>query len=151
LIPLDNGARLVRVRRLLQILVPALLVLVPSAALAAAGSSSQVWVTNCTHAQFKPNTLLLACADGSTYLSRVKWSTWTGSSATGKATENENTCDPSCVNSHFERYAVTLKLSNPKGCHKQKHKVFNELQLTYTGKHTSQTPKTLKLTLGCPY
>jgi hypothetical protein len=138
-------------KRLLQILVPALLVVAPAAALASAGSSKQVWVTTCTTAQYKPAVIVLACADVSTYLTKLKWTRWTESRATGTGTEKANDCNPSCINGHFHSYPVAVVLSKATSCHKQKHKVFDDLKLTFTGKRPAQTPKTLKLTLDCPY
>jgi hypothetical protein len=123
---------------------------IPAAALAA-GSSTQVWVTNCTKAQYKPSGIVLACADVSTYLTSIKWKSWTGSSASGTGSEKQNGCSPSCASGKFHTYAVALALSHPKACHKLKHKVFDDLAVTYRGKRPAGTPKTLKLTLGCPY
>jgi hypothetical protein len=138
-------------RRLLVQSVVLVVLAVPALALAS-GSSSQVWVTNCTKAQYKPNSILLACADAETYLSKLTWSKWSTSSAAGKGTENEEICASSCAaGGHFEKFPVTVALSKAKSCRRTKHKVFNDLKLTYTGKLPAKTPKTLTLTLGCPY
>lgn len=124
---------------------------IPAAALASTGASSQVWVTNCTQAQYKPAGIVLACGDAGAYLQTIHWKSWTGTSASGTGTEKVKSCTPSCVAGHFHAYSVALALSHPKSCHKLEHEVFDDLAITYKGKRPSDTPKTLKLSLGCPY
>jgi hypothetical protein len=138
------------VSRLIRVLSAAALVALPTVALAAS-SSSQVWVTNCTKEQYKPSTLVLACIDGYVYLTKLKWTAWTGSQATGSGTEVANDCKPNCVSGHFHGYPVSVVLSKPKTCHKQTHRVFDDLKVTFTGTRPASTAKTLKLALGCPY
>jgi hypothetical protein len=138
------------VLRLLRITVGLAIVAAPAVALAS-GGSRQVWVTNCIKEQYKPGTVFIACGDGSDYLTKLSWSSWSATQASGKGTDEVNLCDPDCVSGHFKSYAVTVALSQPTSCHKRKHKVFNLLKLTYTGSHPKGFKQHEMVSLGCPF
>jgi hypothetical protein len=116
---------------------------VPAAALAAGGS--RVYVANCTKAVYKPKRITLACGDGTSSLSALKWTSWTGSQASGRGTENVDTCKPDCVSGKVKHVAATVTLSKPTHCKGlNKHKIFKRLALKFT------TGKSQTMTLGCP-
>jgi hypothetical protein len=150
-VSLDSDASLQPVRTLLlRIAVPLALVAAPAVALASSGSN-HVSVANCSTEVYKPAVIVIACGDVSNYLTKMKWSTWTGSRARGSGTDEVKACSPNCVDGHFKGYAVIVTLSDAKSCHKQKHKVFNYLQLTYTGKRPKGFRRSSQLALGCPF
>jgi hypothetical protein len=151
LLSLDSDVNLHFVRTLLlRIAIPLALVAAPAVALASSGSN-HVAVTDCTKEVYKPSGFVLACGDGTSYLTKMKWTTWTGSRATGAGTDEVNACNPDCADGHFKGYAVTVTLSDVKSCHKQKHKVFNDLHLTYTSTHPKGFRRSSQLALGCPF
>jgi hypothetical protein len=137
------------VRRLLQIAVALALVAVPAAALASA-NSGRIDVTNCNRELYKPKAIVTACGDGTDILAKLKWTSWNRSGATGRGIDEVNPCKPDCASGHVKSFAATIKLSKPITCRKQKHKVFDLLTVTYTGKRPRGAPRTAKLSLGCP-
>jgi hypothetical protein len=122
-------------------------VFAPSAALAS-GSSSQVWAINCFREQYKPKQIVLAGGDGATWLANLSWSSWTGSKATGRGKYEINDCTPSCVSGHAHSYPVTIALSKPVSCPKQRHRAFSRVALAFGRTH----PKGVgtRLDLPCP-
>jgi hypothetical protein len=134
----------------LRITVSLALVAAPAVALASAPSNG-IDVTNCNQEIYKPSAITIACSDGTEYLTKLKWSSWTRSGASGTGVDEVNPCNPDCAQGHFKGYAVTVKLSKPTSCHKQRHKVFNTLALTYTGSRPKGSLKSSTTTLGCPF
>jgi hypothetical protein len=140
------------VRRLPRITVLIAFAVAPTVALAASSTSSQVWVTNCSKAQYKPILITVACGDGYTYVNKLKWSTWTTTTATGKGDYAYNTCTPSCVSGHIKSDPVTATLSEPKSCPGQKHKVFKNFELMFSRGRPSYVHKAAyQVTLTCPF
>jgi hypothetical protein len=130
----------------------ALLALVAAPACALASGGAKVYVTNCTHADFKPRTIIMACGDGGAFVENMSWSKWTATGASGNGKYGYMTCNPNCVAGGIKTVAAHVALSNPKSCPKtKKGKVFTEIAVTFTGKRPPQEPKTLKDNLGCPY
>jgi hypothetical protein len=145
----EDGAPM---KGLLRIAVLVVFAAIPAVALAASSASSQVWVTNCNKEQYKPILITVTCGDGSTYVNKLTWSSWSASTASGKGDYAYNTCTPNCAAGHIRSYPVTAVLSQPKSCSKQKHKVFNNLEVTFTSGRPSYVHKaTYKLALGCPF
>ena len=122
---------------------------VPSVALAAsAGSSSRPLAINCNQEQLKPKRITLACGDAGIWLSKLKWSNWTGSTASGAGTYNQNTCTPDCAAGKIKSYPVKLTLSKPKACPDQASPGFKHAAFTWTGTRPSHAPATY--TFSCP-
>ncbi len=119
-------------------------------ALALAASPSQVLVTNCHRAEYKPKSISLSCGDANNLLIKLKWSSWTTTNATGAGINQVNPCTPNCASSRSKPYPVNVTLSKPKACKNRSHKVFNRVTLTYTGKRPPGSKKTETDTLGCP-
>jgi hypothetical protein len=140
-------------RRALRTIALLALVAAPAGALASGGAKvSKVYVTNCTHADFKPSLIILACGDAGAYVQNLSWSAWSSAGASAKGSYTIKTCNPNCAAGGTKSFAANVKLSKPKSCPKaKKGKVFTEIALTFTGNRPSQTPKTLKDNLGCPY
>jgi hypothetical protein len=145
---LDGCERVGVVKQLTRIVALLALVALPATALATA--SSQVWVPNCIKAQYKPAQLTLSCGDHNNYLTKLKWSSWTTTQATGSGTNEVNNCTPSCVAGHFKAYPVLVTLSKPKRCPKVSHKVFGHISIKFTGKHPGSSRSTGG-PLACPY
>ncbi|GAB2505395.1 hypothetical protein CATRI_04125 [Corynebacterium atrinae] len=63
---------------------------------------------------YEPTTLSLACAGNNDRLFNIDWETWTEESATGIASRETNTCDPTCADGTFETTRnVEVELSAP--------------------------------------
>lgn len=134
-------------RKALKIAIPvALLAAVPAAALAA--SSTRALAINCSQEQFKPKRITIACGDAGIWLSKLKWSKWSNTSATATGTYNQNTCKPNCAAGHIKRTAVKVTLSTPKACSIQANPAFRHAALSYTGTRPKGAPG--KVTFRCP-
>ncbi|HEY0717446.1 MAG TPA: hypothetical protein VGD68_07495 [Streptosporangiaceae bacterium] len=91
-------------------------------------------VFNCRHAQLRPGSLMLACADGNNYLARLSWSSWTASSATGTGIQEVNDCVPYCAAGKFRGYPadVVFWRSEPVPGHPAQ-RYFTRVTLRYPG------------------
>jgi hypothetical protein len=135
-----------RVARLVALLA---VLVVPAVAL---GSGGKVYVTNCTHADFKPKLIILACGDAGAYVQKLTWSKWNSTGASGKGSYTYKTCTPDCAHGGTKSFAASIALSKPKVCPRtKKGKVFTEITLTFTGKRPPHMGKTFKDPLGCPF
>ena len=67
---------------------------------------------DCEYPDYKPETIMLTCADGGWMVTKIKWQTWTTSDATGKGVFRENLCEPSCAEGKIVEAPVLVKLSN---------------------------------------
>ena len=120
----------------------------PAAAFAATPAGG-VLAPNCTEAQYKPPKIVLACGDGSNYLAKLRWSSWTKTTAAASGTNQIDNCTPDCVSGHFKGYAVTVTLSKPVTCKQQPHKLFSHIVLTYPHQHPGRA-RTTSGRLRCP-
>jgi hypothetical protein len=103
----------------------------PAASAAPAGVPK---VYNCLHAQVRPGSFTLACADGNSYLAHLSWSSWTASSASGTGTQMINDCQPYCAAGKFRSYPahVTFWRSEPVPNHPGQ-RYFSRVTLRYPG------------------
>ena len=117
-------------------LIPAAAVLVlampATAAIRAAGSSAVPALLSCGGSQLvRPTgTVVLACADANTQISRTRWHTWTTASATGTTDFGVNLCTPSCVASRMRYFPdSTIRLL---GAERTRHGIlFSRAEITY--------------------
>ena len=84
----------------------------PAAPRAASSAAALRYVVlNCLgHAQAKPGTIALACADNGTGLSYLHWASWTPALASAYGTEWQNDCQPNCAAGHIHHYPVRVML-----------------------------------------
>ena len=106
-------------------------------------------IANCQKATVEPTSYILACADANAGINKATYTWWTRATAHGAGIYYVNNCTPSCVSGHFRTYKVKVKLSNPKTCTGQKHKVFSTIKLIYGKKHPGSA-STQALSLSCP-
>jgi hypothetical protein len=122
---------------------------VPSAALAATGSTSgKPFAINCANTQFKPKKIVIACGDAGIWLGKLRWSSWGATSASGSGVFNWNDCTPNCSKGQIKSVPVKVTLSKPKTCPGQTNPDFKQAALTYTGARPKYHPATVKFT--CP-
>jgi hypothetical protein len=91
-------------------------------------------VYNCLHAQVRPGSFTLTCADGNSSLIHLSWSSWTASSARGTGTQEVNDCVPYCAAGKFHDYPadVTFWRSEPVPSHPGQ-RYFSRVTLHYPG------------------
>jgi hypothetical protein len=76
-----------------------------------AGAATGTHLLTCTRQLVtRPGNYLLSCADANARLTRVQWSSWGATRATGAGTLSQNSCTPNCASGHFINYAVTISL-----------------------------------------
>jgi hypothetical protein len=73
---------------------------------------NQVLTWNCEIPEYKPESILITCADGGIYVEKIKWSTWSQEGATGSGILSENLCEPSCAEGQRVEAPVNLRLTN---------------------------------------
>ena len=73
---------------------------------------SDVLTWNCEIPEYKPESIMLTCADGGWSLQEITWASWTEKGAEGTGTFTENLCVPSCADGEFVEAKVNIKLSN---------------------------------------
>jgi hypothetical protein len=78
---------------------------------ASSSSALRYVVLDCLgHAQVKPGTIALACADNGMGLSYLHWTSWTPELASAYGTEWQNDCQPNCAAGHIHHYPVRAML-----------------------------------------
>jgi hypothetical protein len=118
----------------------------PSASAGPSAGAAKPVIVNCVNkAQIKPSTFTITCADGNNYLKSLAWSSWAAHTATGKGTDEINSCVPACFDGKFHAYPAKVLLWRPRarpGHAGQEY--FTRMTLTYTkkvpkGSHRVQT------------
>lgn len=143
----DRGV-VTRFRR--QILtIPALAMALISVGVIAASATTSVKITNCVSASSRPKSLTLACGDGNTVLSKLRWKSFGGTSAQATGMLEVNTCSPNCAGGKVVRYPVAVKADSIRKC-KAGLRVYNKLTLRFTGRSPSSASTLKRWTLGCP-
>jgi len=114
-----------------------------------ASAASPVKITNCVKASSRPKTLTLTCGDGNTVLSKLRWSSFGGKSASAGGTLETNTCSPNCAEGKVVSYPVSVSAGDTRTC-KAGLRVYNKLTLRFTGRAPSSASTLKRWTLGCP-
>lgn len=104
----------------------ALVALVVALALPAATAASssnvpgfygcRVFLSKKPAAVVRPRSIVVACGDGNLYFTRIRWASWTSSTATGTGVGHQNDCTPNCAAGHFHTYPATARLTKPRPC-----------------------------------
>ncbi len=87
----------------------ALIALVTVTALPAAASSIPALDSCGGNRAVRPSSVSF-CGDGNFYLTNLKWSRWTASSAAASGQAYQNDCTPFCAAGHFHTYRVLVAL-----------------------------------------
>jgi hypothetical protein len=85
----------------------------------------------------RPTSFVISCADGNSYLQKIKWSTWTATSAKATATFTENNCTPYCAAGKFINYPAKVTLSVVKST--ARGKLFTKLYVSYLSNKKPQS------------
>ncbi|MEU2130479.1 hypothetical protein [Streptomyces sp. NPDC018352] len=108
-------------------------------------SSTRVVAVDCfSNPQVRPGDFLLACGDGNNRLIDIHWSHWGSKSATGRALDAVNDCDPYCAAGKFHTYPVIIRLDRPKAwkAHPELRQ-FTRMQLVYTDGRPAYTERVM--------
>jgi hypothetical protein len=82
--------------------------------------------------QVKPKEIILACGDGNTFVSKIKWNKWNSNTATGTGTLRWNTCLPqTCAGGIVQKYKAKITLGGLASAPGETD-VFSEMTLTFT-------------------
>jgi hypothetical protein len=103
-----------------------------------AAAASLPVVINCAmQHQIKPSSYILACADGSAGITKMRWAAWGGQAAFGSGTFSLRVCIPSCVAGKTVTFPILAALwrVKPLPGHRSVH-YFTRLTLIFTGNRT---------------
>ena len=72
-----------------------------------------ITVLDCDHrARIRPAEINYACADNNGRVTRIIWTSWDTSHASGKATHHHNLCEPDCASGKFQDDPVLIELTS---------------------------------------
>lgn len=100
----------------LRIILVALAVFAVTAGAAFAVAGTRRVVGNCTKSQVAPSSIILACADDNTVLTKLHWTSFGGATARASGSYTANDCTPNCAAGKFHSNPITLTLSGAKPC-----------------------------------
>ena len=72
---------------------------------------NQILTWDCEIPEYKPETIMLTCADGGWLVYKIKWRTWGEKGASGSGYFSENLCEPSCAEGKRVEEKVNINLS----------------------------------------
>lgn len=73
---------------------------------------SDVLTWNCEIPEYKPESILLTCADGGWMVHSISWSKWGINGAEGTGIFREKLCEPNCAEGEIAEEKVKVKLSD---------------------------------------
>jgi hypothetical protein len=98
--------------------------------------------------QVRPADFVLACGDGNSRLSSLRWTHWAPASAEGKGVNWVNDCDPYCAAGTFRSYAVVVRLGRPQDWKKEpQHQRYGRMTLTFPGDRPERSARTVTYAL----
>ncbi|MFJ8791960.1 hypothetical protein [Streptomyces sp. NPDC102462] len=96
-------------------------------------SATPVLVDCLWNSSVRPGDFILACGDGNSRLTGLRWTQWGREAATAKGVNLVNDCKPYCAAGRFHAYPVTVRLEHPERW--QRHPDldhYTRISLTYT-------------------
>ncbi|WP_405864997.1 MULTISPECIES: hypothetical protein [unclassified Streptomyces] len=121
----------------------------PSAARPAAHAARQqarvpVIVDCFWHPKVRPTAFMLACGDGNSRLSSLRWSQWGTNSARAEGINVVNDCKPYCAAGRFHSYRVVVRLDHAKPWKKRPQlQHYSRMTLTYPDGRPDKFPRTV--------
>ncbi|CAN2211213.1 hypothetical protein MCEROE11_00984 [Candidatus Nanopelagicaceae bacterium] len=73
---------------------------------------SEVLTWNCEIPEYKPESIMLTCADGGWMVHSITWSKWATVGAEGTGIFREKLCEPNCAEGETAEEKVKVKLSD---------------------------------------
>jgi hypothetical protein len=114
-----------------------------------ANAAPTVKITNCVNASSRPRSVTLACGDGNTVLTGLRWSSFGGASARARGTLEMNTCTPNCAAGKVVKYPVAVQANDQRTC-KAGLRVYDKVTLRFIGRAPARANALKRWTLGCP-
>jgi hypothetical protein len=101
--------------------------------------------------EIRPASYMIACGDGSQFLGKLHWASWTPGIASGTGRYYLNQCVPNCAQGKFLNSQVLVVLWRPAAVpHRPRLRAFTQLTLIYTGKRPAHTAQSFTQTLWYP-
>ncbi|MGW4563121.1 hypothetical protein ACWEN3_12160 [Streptomyces sp. NPDC004561] len=99
------------------------------------GDHSRPVLVDCFfHRNVRPVDFILACGDGNSRLTGMRWTEWGRDGAQGMGVNWVNDCKPYCAAGTFHSYPVVIRLSGEQTWKKHRSfQRFTQMSLTYTG------------------
>jgi hypothetical protein len=72
------------------------------------------YFNDCGYPEYKPQSLTQFCADAGNGVTKIKWSSWTSTKASGTGSFYVNQCDPNCADGKLIWAKVKVVLSGAK-------------------------------------
>ena len=77
-------------------------------------ADDEVLTWNCEIPEYKPESIMLTCADGGWMVQTITWSKWGKGGAEGTGIFREKLCEPSCAEGEIAKEKVKVTLSDLK-------------------------------------
>ena len=100
--------------------------------------------------QVRPASYMIACADGTQYLSKLHWSSWTSGEATATGRYSINPCTPNCAQGKYVTSNVLVVLWHATAWPHHSQRAFVRMTLIYTGKRPAHSAQSFTQTLWYP-
>jgi hypothetical protein len=114
-------------------------------------SDRTVIVSCLQRGQVRPGSYVVACGDGSEYLSGLRWSSWTRGEATASGRVSINNCTPNCAQGTFSHSNALIVLWHVTAWpHHPGQRAFGRMTVIYTGKRPAHTAQTFTQVLWYP-
>jgi hypothetical protein len=115
-------------------------------------AASQTMIITCLQkGQIRPSSYMIACGDGSQYLAKLRWASWTRDVASGTGEYSFNTCTPSCAQGKYITSKVLAVLWHTTAVpHHTGMRAFTRLTIIYTGKRPAHSAQSFTQTLWYP-
>lgn len=81
----------------------------------------------CDRVAYKPKAIMVACADGNLYLTKIHYRSYTAHRAVGHGRVHYNDCKPYCARGHFHTMKAKVTLSRPRHCRAVDARVFTRV------------------------
>jgi hypothetical protein len=82
-------------------------------------------------------------------VTKIKWKTFGGGTATGSGSFGFNDCTPNCAAGQFHYYAVKVEVADAKRCN-DGYDDYRKLKLTFNGRPPKRFDRVFSPTLFCP-
>jgi hypothetical protein len=79
------------------------------------------YFNDCGYPEYKPDSLTQYCADASSGVLKIKWSSWTNSQAVGTGLYYVNLCNPSCADGKVVSVTAKVILNGAKVTHGKRY------------------------------
>jgi hypothetical protein len=95
---------------------------------------SPVLVDCLWHPEVRPTDFMLACGDGNSRLTSLRWTSWNDNSATATGVNVVNDCQPYCAVGKFHSYPIAVRLDTSQTWKRHPQvRQYGEITLTYPG------------------